>query len=287
MLNFHLITSRTFWVGAPMIITEIIKRGHYLSIFDEEHLPPLKTLLECDVFMDMSTITKKSFYHALAREYKSRKSKGPVMIDPPEAIVNSFDKRLTHNMFSNLVPESYVLTGKNNKEKIEKFKGNEFLVIKSLQGWWGEGVERLSPQNALKKHSKSKDLIVQKYVPPSNGVGRIVTLSHKGYFEIVVAYTRFSRSWRTGTDVSYTCKKEPVTKKTTRIATGMIFVSETADKIFEFARKYNKHLIVFMETGSNFGPQLLKYGADTVLSEFFPFYDFYGDTKYLVSKKDK
>lgn len=71
------------------------------------------------------------------------------------------------------------------------------------------------------------------------------------------------------------------------IATGMIFVSETADKIFEFARKYNKHLIIFMETGSNFGPQLLKYGADTVLSEFFPFYDFYGDTKYLVSKKDK
>lgn len=66
------------------------------------------------------------------------------------------------------------------------------------------------------------------------------------------------------------------------IATGMIFVSETADKIFEFARKHNKHLILFMETGSNFGPQLLKHGADTVLSEFFPYYDFYGNTKYSV-----
>jgi glutathione synthase/RimK-type ligase-like ATP-grasp enzyme len=196
-----------------MIITELIKRGHYLSVFDEEHLPPLKALLECDVLMDMSTITEKSFYYALAREYKSRKSKGPVMIDPPEAIINSFDKRLTHDMFPDLVPESYVLTGKNNEEKIERFKSDEFVVIKPLQGWWGEGVERLSPQNALKKHNKSKDLIVQKYVPPSNGIGRIVTLFHKGDFEIVVAYTRVSRSWRTGTDVSYTCKKEPVTKK--------------------------------------------------------------------------
>lgn len=66
------------------------------------------------------------------------------------------------------------------------------------------------------------------------------------------------------------------------IATGMIFVSETADNIFEFARKYNKHLILFMETGSNFGPQLFIHGADTVLSEFFPYYDFYGDTKYCI-----
>lgn len=69
------------------------------------------------------------------------------------------------------------------------------------------------------------------------------------------------------------------------VATGMIFVSETADKIFEFVKKHNKHLILFMETGSNFGPQLLKYGATMVLSEFFPFYDFYGDTKYSISKK--
>lgn len=66
------------------------------------------------------------------------------------------------------------------------------------------------------------------------------------------------------------------------VATGMVFVSETADKIFEFARKHNKYLILFMETGSNFGPQLLKCGAKTVLSEFFPYYDFYGDTKYSI-----
>lgn len=68
------------------------------------------------------------------------------------------------------------------------------------------------------------------------------------------------------------------------VATGMIFVSETADEIFKLSINNNKKLILFMETGSNFGPQLLDHGASTVLSEFFPYYDFYGETKYLVSK---
>ena len=69
------------------------------------------------------------------------------------------------------------------------------------------------------------------------------------------------------------------------VATGMIFVSETADKIFELSKKYNKYLILYMETGSNFGFQLTNHGANFVLSEFFPFYDFYGETNYLISKK--
>lgn len=69
------------------------------------------------------------------------------------------------------------------------------------------------------------------------------------------------------------------------VATGMIFVSETADQIFEFAKENKKNLALYMETGSNFGPQLLEYGADIVLSEFFPYYDFFGETKYLLSQK--
>jgi glutathione synthase/RimK-type ligase-like ATP-grasp enzyme len=164
----------------------------------------------------MSTIIKKSFYLSLTKEHKCRNSlglRGPLMIDPPEAIISSFDKRITHGLFPNLVPESYVLTGKNNKKKIERFKDDQFVVIKPLQGWWGEGVERLSPQDALKKHGKSKALIVQKYIPPDNGVGRIVTILHKNDFEIAASYTRVSRSWRTGTDMSYTCHKQPVTNK--------------------------------------------------------------------------
>ena len=69
------------------------------------------------------------------------------------------------------------------------------------------------------------------------------------------------------------------------VATGMIFVSETADMIIEITKRYDKHLTVYMETGSNFGPQLIKHGVNKVLSEFFPYYDFFGNTKYLVFTK--
>ncbi len=71
------------------------------------------------------------------------------------------------------------------------------------------------------------------------------------------------------------------------VATGMIFVSRTAEKIFEISAEKNKSMTLYMETGSNFGPQLLDYGADVILSEFFPYYDFFGDSKYLLFKKEK
>jgi len=71
------------------------------------------------------------------------------------------------------------------------------------------------------------------------------------------------------------------------IATGMIFVSKTAEKVFEISAEKNKSLTLYMETGSNFGPQLLDYGAAVILSEFFPYYDFFGDSKYLIFKKDE
>ena len=69
------------------------------------------------------------------------------------------------------------------------------------------------------------------------------------------------------------------------IATGMIFVSQTADSIFEAAKQNGCKLILYMETGSNFGNELLRHGAYKVLSEFFPYYDFFGDTKYAIFEK--
>ncbi|MCR4264044.1 MAG: hypothetical protein NUV98_05010, partial [Candidatus Roizmanbacteria bacterium] len=69
------------------------------------------------------------------------------------------------------------------------------------------------------------------------------------------------------------------------IATGMIFVSSTADMLFDGAMNQNYKLVLYMETGSNFGERLLQHGAYKVLSEFFPYYDFSGDTKYLVHQQ--
>lgn len=68
------------------------------------------------------------------------------------------------------------------------------------------------------------------------------------------------------------------------IATGMIFTTNTYNDIFKYCRKQNCKLILYMETGSNFGEQLVEMGAAAVLSEFFPYYDFFGETKYLLSK---
>ncbi len=69
------------------------------------------------------------------------------------------------------------------------------------------------------------------------------------------------------------------------IVSGMTFVTDTVDGIFKVALQNNVKLIFFMETGSNFGKKLISYGAYKVLSEYFPFYDFYGSTKYEIFRK--
>lgn len=213
-LVFHLVTSKIFWIGAPLLIQEIVKCGHYISVFDENMVPSYKRLLDCDVYVDMSAITKKSFYLSIKREYERRILSGlrtPLMVDPPEAIMDSLDKRRTHKIFPDIVPESHNLNGKNNVKVINDFMADKFVVVKKPEGWWGTDVERLTPQQALKKHDASRDLIVQKYVPFEKGVGRIVTLNYNNDFEVVCAYLRIPNSWRTGTDVKYTCVRELVT----------------------------------------------------------------------------
>lgn len=220
-LNFHLITSENFWVGAPMLISEIIRRGHYISVFDEKSIPPIKILIDCDVLIDMSTITKKSFYFSLNRTVKFIELSGrkaPLMIDPPLAAINSFDKHLTHKLFPDLIPKSDILTGKNNFKKIKKFEGDKFIVVKPKQGWCGIGVKKMTFKQVLNKYIYTKDIIIQEYIPPTGGIGRIVTFFHSNDFEIAVSYTRITTSWRTGNDVSYICKKKPVTKKLRKFA---------------------------------------------------------------------
>lgn len=69
------------------------------------------------------------------------------------------------------------------------------------------------------------------------------------------------------------------------IVSGMVFETDTADEILKIAKEHNVKLIFFMETGSNFGQELIRYGAFRVLSEYFPFYDFNCDTKYAIFEK--
>lgn len=69
------------------------------------------------------------------------------------------------------------------------------------------------------------------------------------------------------------------------ITTAMIFVTDTADEIFRLANENDIKLIMYMESGSNFGEQLINFGADAVLAEYFPYYDFFGNTRYSIFKK--
>lgn len=215
-LVFHLVTSKIFWFGAPLIISEILKRGHYISVFDEDTIPSNKKLLDCDIYIDMSAIVNKSFYNGLKKEYKRRTLlclKVPLMVDPPMAIMNSFDKRKTHKIFPDLIPESYNLTGNGNKDVINKFKSDKFVVIKNPLGWWGKDIERLTPKQAIKKYGKAKDLIVQKYIPFVDGVGRIITFNQGNDFEIACSYLRKLNSWKIGVDMKYRCVLQPVNKE--------------------------------------------------------------------------
>ncbi len=196
-----------------MLISEIVKRGHYISVFDEDNIPPYTKLLDCDVYVDMSAITNKSFYHTLKKICAIRTVSGrknPLMIDPPESIINSFDKRITHKIFPDLVPESYNLNGNNNEKIIDKLKPDEFIIIKTPVGWWGKNVEKITPRQAIKKYYKSKNLIAQKYVPFTKGVGRIVTFNHSTDFEIACSYLKIPDSWRTGVDFRHRCILQPV-----------------------------------------------------------------------------
>lgn len=200
-LSVNLVTSKIFWESMPLLIGEIARREHYLSVFDETNIPSLKSLLDSDVYIDLSAITSMAFYEDVKGEYGRRLTAGertPLMIDPPEAIINSMDKRRTHAIMPDLVPESYNLDGSNNEEVIGKFMGDDYVVIKDPLSWWAKGIERLSPQEALEKHKATEGLIVQKYVPFTDGVGRVLTLNHGSDFEIICAYLRMPNSWRTG-----------------------------------------------------------------------------------------
>lgn len=222
-ISINLITSKVFWESMPIIIAEIVKREHYLSIFDDKHMPALDGLFDCDVLIDMSAITDVDFYEKLQTEYARRKKfhqNVPLMVDSPDAVMNSMDKRKTHALMPDLVPESYNLDGVNNESIIAKFSDDEYLLIKDPFGWQARGIDRLSPRAALEKYRVSKGLIVQKYIPFTDGVGRVLTLNYTSDFEIICAYLRIPDSWRTGEGTESQYKLVEIDEKLRDFAKG-------------------------------------------------------------------
>ncbi|MFH1792174.1 MAG: hypothetical protein ABH819_00835 [Patescibacteria group bacterium] len=250
----------------PLLISEIAKREHYISVFDETNLPSLKSLLDCDVHIDLSAITSTAFYEDLKGEYERRQSEGgkvPLMVDPPEAIMNSMDKRKTHALMSDLVPESYNLDGSNNGEVIRKFMPDEYVVIKDPFSWWAKGIDRISPQEAADKYKESKGLIVQKYIPFTDGVGRVLTLNHGSDFKIICAYLRIPDSWRTGEGTTSRYELVLVKKDLYNFA---LTVSKKAGLYFngiDYIQSNGKYVLLEVNAAPGFRDPYDEFGIDT------------------------
>ena len=212
-LAFNFVTSKRFGVGAPLLIEEVMSRGHSVHAFKHSSLPPLHQLLECDVLIDMSTITSVQYYNAIVQLIHEAKLAGrsvPLLIDPPEAIKQSMDKHLTHLQFTEFVPESYLLEADTFDAILERFRGDEYVVIKPIIGWGGEGVDRYTYADICENNSDLLGKIIQKYIPITNGIGRLLTINYKQHFSLVGAYTRRPIGWKTDLTGDYECLPDHV-----------------------------------------------------------------------------
>lgn len=264
-IHFHVLTSKVFWSGAPLVIAEIVRRGHFLSVFEDRLVPSFGKLFDCDVLVDMSAIDRPEFYRAAHREHSKRISRGvsaPLMVDPPTAILNSLDKRRTHEIFFDLVPESFALTGRGNETIIRRFAAEPYVVVKPVKGWGGFGVERLTPDEALMRHRDSKGMIIQRYLPDADGVGRAITMTSNGECEIVCAYRRIPVEWRTGTDVPYACVREELSSDLRSFAAEVSLRSGLYLNGIDYVRRCDRYLLLEVNAVPAMKEPLDEFGID-------------------------
>ncbi len=71
------------------------------------------------------------------------------------------------------------------------------------------------------------------------------------------------------------------------IISGMTLATDTLESILDFAKENGTKVLMFAETGANFGEEYVKeFGIDVVVSEPFPFYIFQGVSIIDVFRKD-
>jgi uncharacterized UPF0146 family protein len=72
------------------------------------------------------------------------------------------------------------------------------------------------------------------------------------------------------------------------IVTGMTIATDTLNLIVEAAQAAGTRLLIFAETGANFGDEYCRtLGVDTVVSEPFPFYIFQGKSPIEVYRREQ
>lgn len=68
------------------------------------------------------------------------------------------------------------------------------------------------------------------------------------------------------------------------VVTGMTLQTETLGNIMDWCRKYNTKLVVFAQTGANLAIEYIEFGADIVVREPFPVYDFHGGSNIYINR---
>ncbi|MEO5627418.1 MAG: hypothetical protein ABIQ89_00845 [Candidatus Saccharimonadales bacterium] len=199
----------------PLIVSTFEDRGHQVNLMPVENSPEAAEILDGDVFIDRSAVIDVNFFRDMALGYFMRRADNkptPVMVDNPFSTMISFDKRKTHRMFPDLIPETYDLDGVTNHDTISNFIGDEYVVIKDPFGWYGNGIVRLSPDQALADYGLAEGLVVQKYIPFSEGLGRIYTLNYEADFLVMASYMETPDIWRSGEGAKSTYRPVEVTK---------------------------------------------------------------------------
>ncbi len=71
------------------------------------------------------------------------------------------------------------------------------------------------------------------------------------------------------------------------VVTGMTIATDSLSEIVYAAKKHKTRLVLFAETGANFGEEYCHtMGIDVVISELFPFYIFQGPSRIEVYRKE-
>jgi hypothetical protein len=79
---------------------------------------------------------------------------------------------------------------------------------------------------------------------------------------------------------------ERVRESDLAVITGMTLATDTLEEIMEAAAEGGTRVLIFAETGANFGEEYCRsFGVDAVVSEHFPFYIFAGTSVVEVYRK--
>jgi hypothetical protein len=79
--------------------------------------------------------------------------------------------------------------------------------------------------------------------------------------------------------------KDSIINSDIALITGMTLATDSLEEIIAMCKLYSTKIVIFAETGANFAPFYIKFGADVVISEPFPFYTFAGNNTISIFKR--